>query len=194
MARLIGELIGVYRGRPAVILGGGPSLLSDLERVPGDALRIGVNDHAGHVTRVDYSVFLDKPSLSFYALLPKDAPTISFYDVADYRLTRTVPDYGFTAGTATWVAQLLGCDPVILAGFDCHQNKQTNPYCWVPDDAERLEVLRMSLIVNKTRLRDIQNAWHRVQDGCWRPDRIFSVSGPLKDNVFPAWAPAEGSA
>lgn len=113
-----GELVLREAGKTAAILGGGPSLPADLEKVPADALLISVNQHGLMLTECDYTVYLDDhvgPVVSEF-----ESIRISmFRDWTDFRLIHFV-NPGSSSILAAWVAYMLGCCPIILCGMDCY--------------------------------------------------------------------------
>lgn len=116
----ITELRGAHAGRPAAILGGGPSLPDDVARLPRDAVMISVNQHGVLLAPCDYIIYLDERVGN---LLPPGAAGVRVSphgDVADYS-TQGLWDNGFTASAAAALALLLGCRPVILCGMDLYQ-------------------------------------------------------------------------
>ena len=64
---------GRHRGQCIAVLGGGPTLLRDLRRVPFDAVLIGVNQHA-LLLNLDYVVFQDREI--YPVLADADAPLV----------------------------------------------------------------------------------------------------------------------
>ncbi|KAA0266408.1 MAG: hypothetical protein EDM79_15685, partial [Chloroflexi bacterium] len=77
-----------HKGRAAAILGGGPSLVEDLKRVPQDALLIAVNYHglyhtpASHGRDPDYMIYNDVPSTN----------PLMEQAVAEHRVTLVSPE------------------------------------------------------------------------------------------------------
>lgn len=135
--RTLAALIDTYRGKPILVIGGGPSVLPDLMQLAEEgfapACVISANEHGTKqpffVT--DYIVNADK-----IHCMAKDAsgvpismrdylaqfglPTINRHSFADYRLA----DWTFSGNsglTATVVAAALGGDPVVVTGIDCWQ-------------------------------------------------------------------------
>lgn len=129
--RKLSTMKDLYKGKTAAILGGGPSLVDDLARVPQDALLIGVNYHGlyhtpnTHGRNPDFMVYNDVPStnpLMEKAVEEHAVPLVSPEPTSD--ILFDVPNVWtgfFSSNTATWFALWLGCDPVILCGMDCYQ-------------------------------------------------------------------------
>jgi hypothetical protein len=115
-----------YQGVPAAILGGGPSLVEDIQRLPKGCIMIAVNYHAFyHCERVDYMVYNDTPNtnpLQELAVKEHRAVHVSPEPTSDIEFD--VPNIWtgfFSSNTASWFALWMGCEPVILCGMDCYQ-------------------------------------------------------------------------
>ena len=172
----VDELFEKYKGRPAAVLGGGPSLPEDLKRLPDDCLLIAVNDHALHFCEPDYLVFMDIPDPDklpelYYALHTYEGIKVSpQMDLTDVNV-RTVKywDGGFTSTFATWFGLYLGCDPLLLCGMDCYQGEVK--YCH-PRPNFHHPVFDFPL---ENHLR----AWRLCFKHLERASSIRAVSGPL---------------
>jgi hypothetical protein len=128
------ELIHKHVGRPAVVCGGGESLPAQLKRCPQDAVYISANQHGciahldGHLARLpDYVMVVDgiegktwpRPDGSTYTLRHFGVPIISPRPAGDYWLfEQCMPGSGLMAA---WMAWVMGCAPIVLAGIDCYQ-------------------------------------------------------------------------
>lgn len=123
------DLKQTHPGRPAVIVGGGPSVADHLDEWPDNAIVIGVKEHATLAgIRQDYLVSYDNiwtvdrynPLKPLIEALPEDKrpKLISRFPWADYQLTNffNKPNSGLVA---TWCAHIMGCYPIILTGMDC---------------------------------------------------------------------------
>lgn len=118
------ELENFYRGRPAAVLGGGPSLPDDLKRIPKDALLIAVNYHAFKLVQADYMVYndhLDSDPRLEEAVKNTTAVRVSAGETSDIEFDVDVWTGFYSSNTAAWFALWMGCDPVILCGMDCYQ-------------------------------------------------------------------------
>jgi hypothetical protein len=171
------DLISKYQKRPAAILGGGPSLPADMERLPPGTVLFSVNQHALQLCQPDFLVFMDKPGDipelaaalgSFRGLKVSQNPAFSDVDLtgADYW------DGGFSSTLATWLACFLGCDPVLLCGMDCYQGERKYFYPHTLDHP----------CVNYP-LEAHVRAWRPALEKCPHAERIRAMSGPL-DEVF----------
>lgn len=177
----LAELRNTYRGRPAAILGGGPSLPSDYERLPPDSVIIAVNEHPYYagVHDPDFLVFMDDPIHN--PLLWGVVKELS----GGLRVTHSLKytdvhmggvDYWNGPGSgivACWLGLWLGCDPVLLCGMDLYQGPVK--YC------HRDELYKNRPVYNIT-LEEHLNRWkagfRRNVQGI---ERVRAMSGPLGD-------------
>lgn len=158
-------LFNIHEGRPAVILGGGPSALDDLKKAPSDAVIFGINHHATQFIDCDYIVFNDQSM----AKLVKDFKGIklSIHEhLSEYDL-RMGPKLGNSSSQACWAAWLMGCDPIILAGMDCYTGEKM--YCHSYEEYELPKIWP---------LQNHINSWKVTKDACPGVD-FFAISGPL---------------
>jgi len=130
---LMSNLQDKYSGRPAAVLGGGPSLPSDMKRLPARCLLIAVNYHALHLCHPDFMVYNDQPESDPELLeAVKKTKAIKVSSDLSTNIEFDVPVWtGFySSNTAAWFALWLGCDPVILCGMDCYvgEVKYFHPY------------------------------------------------------------------
>jgi len=171
----IQDLKEKFAGRPAAVLGGGPSLPGDLKRLPKDAILISVNNHALYFCEPDYLVFMDIPNPQEFPELAQAVERFDGFRVSQTPLSdiyvKSVKywDGGFSSTLATWFALYIGCDPVILCGMDCYQGevKYAHPR---PDFYH--PALDAPLINHL-------NAWKPALENCPHPERIKAMSGPL---------------
>ena len=115
------------RGRPAAVLGGGPSLPEDLKRVPKDALLIAVNYHALKLVDAPFMVYNDEPTTDPRLLAAVESfkgMRVSPNPTSDIEFNVPVWTGFFSSNTAAWFALWMGCDPVILCGMDCYQGER----------------------------------------------------------------------
>jgi hypothetical protein len=127
MQRVISELFETYRGKPALVIGGGPSVLVDLPTLPVDfrpSLVLSANEHGTKQDRfaVDFIVNCDKihcmrhePMEPF--LRQFGVSIINRWSWADVRLE----DWTFSGNSGTTsvaVAAALGCSPIVVTGID----------------------------------------------------------------------------
>lgn len=168
-----------YVGRTAAVLGGGPSLPGDMERLPNGCLLIAVNHHARLLCQPDYMVYNDTPDtdpLLKEAVKAKDVTLVSPDPTSDIKFDTDVWTGFYSSNTAAWFALWMGCDPVILCGMDCYQgdNKYFHDYSHdVPSFHYPLD--------------DHLRPW--IEDGHRRlphVERLRVMSGPLA-RVFPLY-------
>lgn len=120
-----------YAGQPAAVLGGGPSLVEDLKRLPPGCVLIAVNHHALLFCKAEFMVYNDQPTGDLAAAVRAgQAIRVSPEPTSDIQFDVPVWTGFYSSNTATWFALWLGCDPVLLCGMDCYQGevKYCHPY------------------------------------------------------------------
>lgn len=121
------EYHNVYAGKPAAVLGGGPSLPGDLARLPANCLLIAVNEHAFHICKPEFMVYNDQPDSSpglLEAVRQAKAVRVSPDPSSDILFDVPVWTGFYSSNTAAWFAGWMGCDPILLCGMDCYQGDQ----------------------------------------------------------------------
>jgi hypothetical protein len=96
-------------------MGGGESLPAQLSRCPGrdSAVYLSANEHGAKLVGCDYIVALDKIADK---IRPFGIPIVTRHLYGDYRILKApMPDSG---NAAAWIARLLGCRPIYIAGVD----------------------------------------------------------------------------
>lgn len=184
---LLSELKDKFWGRAAAVLGGGPSLPSDIEQLPPGCLLIAVNYHAFYYCKPHFMVYNDPPEtnpLQEYAVKQHKAIHVSPDPTSDVIFdVESVWTGHFSSNTATWFALWLGCDPVILCGMDCYQG----PVKHCPPSTYSSPLFDMPL--------DFYiRPW--VEDGMRvlpHVERVKVMSGPLTD-IFGAYLESNASA
>ena len=137
MANLMSSYRNKYSGRPAAVLGGGPSLPEDIRKLPKGCLMIAVNYHYQAMTGLDpdFMVFNDHledlPILSAWVLKTKAVLVSPDREISDIEYDVPVWTGFYSSNTAAWLALWMGCDPVILCGMDCYQGDEV--YCHPTD-------------------------------------------------------------
>lgn len=161
----LSELKGRHRGQRIAVLGGGPTLLSDLRLVPHDAVLIGVNQHC-LLLNLDYVVFQDR---EIYPVLAEgDAPLCTHHRDLAHIHTGIIPDFGLSGGTAVWMADYLGADEILVAGMDSYTGERRY---WHSPPGQRSPQLGQNPV----------DVWVRVRDYLARPGIVRAVSGPLTE-------------
>lgn len=170
------DLEGYAEGDPALILGGGPSLPEQFKRAP-DGVRISVNQHGLILTECDAVVMLDRKPYKHCRQF--DVPIFSpRRDFSDVQLTACwiAPN---SAMTAVWVADFLGCSPIILLGIDCYADGRT--YFW---DEQRYSAGAGACV------RDHVESWRKVKKNVLGHYKVRVMGGPLQE-LFPLYRPGE---
>jgi hypothetical protein len=124
--RTVRDLVHAHVGKPAVVMGGGPSLPAAIERSPEGAIFLSANEHGcrffensspGQTTKnvVCLIVALDQIE---HKVSRFGVPIVSRHMYADYRLV--TPPAKSSGVAAAYIARLMGCAPILLAGMDCY--------------------------------------------------------------------------
>jgi hypothetical protein len=180
MMEKMSEYRNRFAGRPAAVLGGGPSLPGDLQRLPANCILIEVNFHARHFCKPDFMVYNDHPEqdpLLMDGVLNTTAIRVSPEPTSDVLFDVPVWTGFFSSNTAAWFALWCGCDPVLLCGMDCYQGpvKYCHPF---PKVSPFLDYP----------LDFYTRPW--IEEGLHllpHPERVRAVSGPL-GNIFGVYA------
>jgi uncharacterized Rossmann fold enzyme len=123
-----------YAGQPAAVLGGGPSLQADMEKLPDGCHLIAVNYHAIYFCYPGWMVYNDHPESDPLLMQAIQAHAgivlVSPDPTSDVLFDVPVWTGFYSSNTAAWFALWMGCDPVILCGMDCYQGevKYCHPY------------------------------------------------------------------
>lgn len=120
------ELILKHKGKRFVVMGGGPSLAADLERIGPADVYISTNGHGVGLRKPDYLLAIDhthtgrQVPMGQHLRALSDAPIISPHGFADYRLGfyPECPRFVLSGLVATWAAFAMGAKVVTLAGMD----------------------------------------------------------------------------
>lgn len=178
--KLLSNLRDTYTGRPAAVLGGGPSLPEDLKRVPNDAVLIAVNYHAFYYCEPEFMVYNDTPEtnpLQVKAVREHKAIHVSPEPTSDVLFDVDVWTGFFSSNTAAWFSLWLGCDPVILCGMDCYQGQQK--HCAPSTYHSPMFDMPLDFYVRPW-AEDCRNSVPH-------PERLRAMSGPLV-SLFGAYA------
>jgi hypothetical protein len=158
-----------HRGQCIAVLGGGPSLLRDLKRVPFDAVLIGVNQHT-LLMNLDYVVFQDRET--YPVVVDSDAPLCTHHRDLAHIYTGIVPDFGLSGGTAVWMADYLGADEIIIAGMDFYTGDRAY---WHSNVGTKHPFIG----------NNCGDVWKRVHDYMARPGIVRVCSGPMTEIFKP---------
>lgn len=131
VGRLVSDLYNLFPGRPAIVVGGGPSApdqTAQLAPIHRGMVVISANAHAAKLgLRPDFIVCKDHRHTETKELMEhtlrnegRGAPIVARHYWADYRLPRW-PIQGNSGLMALGFAALLGCEPIFPVGFDCYQ-------------------------------------------------------------------------
>ena len=180
------SLCDSFTGRPAAVLGGGPSLPADMQKLPPDCILIAVNYHAFHICEPKYIVYNDHPQhdprLAEFVFEPK-AIRVSPEPTSDVIFDVDVWTGFYSANAAAWFALWMGCEPVILCGMDLYQGDKL--YCH-PYDGPDVPCFHYPLEHHiRPWIEEGRNLLPHVE-------RLRAMSGPLV-NVFGQFRNGSGS-
>lgn len=127
MRRLMSDYKDLYQGKPAAILGGGPSLPEDMKKLPTGTILIAVNYHAQKICDPDFMVYNDDPEtdpILLDAVEKFEGIKVSSHKSSDIVFNVNVWTGFYSSNTAAWFALYMGCNPVILCGHDLYQGER----------------------------------------------------------------------
>ena len=132
----VSKLFDTLNGRPAVVIGGGPSSPDDLKMIPNDCFKIGVNHHCKGLVEPDLIVALDgwQSVGSGYGLVGKkgnlmhmmpNCPIVGQNESMAYSIFedgKPLVKRGINKScyAAVEIALSMGAGVVYLAGIDCY--------------------------------------------------------------------------
>lgn len=119
------ELLLKHKGKHFVVMGGGSSLATDMERIERADVVISTNGHGCDLRRPDYLLAIDHTHTTRQVPMGKhlrelsDAPIIAPHGFADYRMGHwpQAPRFILSGLVATWAAFAMGAKSVTLAGM-----------------------------------------------------------------------------
>lgn len=190
MQELVTALFNRWEGKPALVIGGGPSVLKDLPRlnlVPD--LVISANEHGMRQDRFKVDLITNVDKIHCLAKIPMEqhlrpfgVPIVNRHSWADYRL----PDWtmaGNTGMQAIALAALLGANPVIVVGID-----MSGPNYFHDKGAKAPKGLNQKIRRGGARARQRMSVNPLIQ--FVKGARIRPMSGPLTQ-WFPVYDPTE---
>jgi hypothetical protein len=122
----VSALSDAYRGRPAVVMGGAPSMPGAVDKCPADAVYISANQHGAMLRKCDFIVYVDRlhqvTGIPMRLMLQRYGyPIVGMQEGADYVLPWRYD--GNSGLQAILFACLLGCSPVIATGIEMFKGK-----------------------------------------------------------------------
>jgi hypothetical protein len=115
-----------YAGRPAVVMGGAPSMPAAVAQCPADAVYISANQHGAMLRKCDFVVCVDQRhqvlGIPMRLMLQRYGyPIVGMHEGCDYVMPWR---YDGNSGLhAILFACLLGCSPVIATGIEMFKGK-----------------------------------------------------------------------
>jgi protein-tyrosine-phosphatase len=127
------DLILRHKGKRICVMGGAPSLASDIDGLDAD-IWISANDHGALLREVDYIVAMDvKHQRKHKEMMPylkslSDAPVIGPQREKDIQLPfwPGSPKKTLSGLVGAWLAYVMGARVVILAGMDAYSGKASS--------------------------------------------------------------------
>jgi hypothetical protein len=165
-----------HKGSTCAILGGGPSLVEDIQNLPEVNKLFGVNQHT-MILNLDYLVFIDTKlwahvktcNTTFITrILPEDTDDKEFIQV------RQMQNHNYSGAMAIWAADKMGFDKVYCCGMDQYDNAD-KLWWWQGPQLENEEIRKQRARVVDTEpmikfLKSLRN-----------PQKVFFMSGRLKE-------------
>ena len=176
MVEYIEGMKDLHRYKTCAILGGGPSLVKDIQNLPDDDMLFGVNQHS-MILNLDYLVFVDTKLWPYVQdcdttfitrILPENIEDKKFIQV------RQMQNHNYSGALAIWVADKMGFDKVYCCGMDQYANSE-QLWWWQGPQLENEEIRRQRARVVDAEpmigfLKSLRN-----------PQKVFFMSGRLKE-------------
>jgi hypothetical protein len=188
---IVSRLFDRWAGKPILVLGGGPSVRTDLPQLAiTPACVISANDHGAKQSRFPVEIFVNCDRMHCMLKVPMEkflrpfgGLIVNRFSWADYRLAEWT-FLGNSGLTAVAVAAALGGNPVIVTGIDMW--KQGRVY-FHDEEPGKIPRNRRNVRPSVTRrdmnqLRELK----RETEGA----NIRPMSGPMTE-VFPEYDPEE---
>ena len=176
MVEHIEGMKNLHRYKTCAILGGGPSLVKDIQNLPNVDILFGVNQHS-MILNLDYLVFVDTKLWPYVQdcdttfitrILPENIEDKKFIQV------RQMQNHNYSGALAIWVADKMGFDKVYCCGMDQYDNSE-QLWWWQGPQLENEEIRRQRARVVDAEpmigfLKSLRN-----------PQKVFFMSGRLKE-------------
>lgn len=172
----ISEFKDFHIGQTCAVLGGGVTLPEDLRVIPQVDVLMGVNQHS-LILPLDYVVFVDRHMANYveqYRDIFKISTLNKWSNRSDFIHCGECPPIGFSGAVAIWCADQMGFEKILICGMDQYQNRDGREYWWQGPQSEPFEAKHKSA-------RDDLSRWKEFLLGLQHPERIFFVSGRLKE-------------
>lgn len=166
----------LHAGETCAVLGGGVSLPADLRMIPQVDRLIGVNQHA-LILPLDYLVFSDRDVYEFiqeYRDILKITNLNKWHDRSDFIHAGECPAIGFSGAKAIWCADKMGFEKIYVCGMDQYQDYGGREYWWQGPQSWPFKAKHHSA-------RDSLNRWGEFISSLDHPERVYFVSGRLKE-------------
>jgi len=165
-----------HKHSTCAILGGGPSLPTDMQELPDVDIVFGVNQHS-LIAPLDYLVYIDgklwpyikhKQTTFITRILPEDTEDKQFIQV------RQMQTHNYSGALAIWVADKMGFDKVYCCGMDQY-DESDRLWWWQGPQLENEEIRRQ-----RARIVDAE-PMVKFLKSLRNPQKVFFMSGRLKE-------------
>ena len=175
----VGDQKDRFKGRPAVILGAGPSLPAQIKHIPENAVKISINERPPLLIDCDYVVFYDFNTIPLVGEI--NAKKISpFNGYSEFWIDSDVWFNGWSGSAAVWFACYAGCKPVILMGMDLYQGEKEY---FTDENPGKFQSSGGTVPLEKHLA-----AWKDALTRCPNAHVIKAIDGPLVE-IFGKWNP-----
>lgn len=163
------DLHGIHYARPAVVVGGGPLTLAELDMLPDNAIIVSVNGHCACQLVPHFVVYCDAIGADLLSGCP-GVHVSPFPHLTDVVLDERTPHDWWSTSGAVSLADWLGCGEIYLAGFDCYTRGGGIYASGLPARVLSVETLREKWTP----------VYHRYGD------KLSPIGGPLLE-LFLSW-------
>lgn len=165
-----------HRHSTCAVLGGGPSLITDMQELPKVDKLFGVNQHT-MILNLDYLVFIDTKlwahvkmcNTTFITrILPDNLEDKEFIQV------RQMQTHNYSGAMAIWAADKMGFDKIYCCGMDQYDNPD-KLWWWQGPQLENDEI-------RKQRARVVDSEpMIKFLKSLRNPQNVYFMSGRLKE-------------
>jgi hypothetical protein len=198
----ITSMHNIHAGRPAAILGGGPSLPADIKKIPSSAATFGCNDHALHIGILPwYLVINDDPACKphlLQAMLEFKGKVIKPNDIKAEPANKPRQLQAVRQFKGTVISPNIQHTDIDLSGVDYWHDLTSMTACWIAEymGCAPIYLCGMDLyqgaakychdkddgiakaIYDRTLEQHLAH-WRKAFTHLQHPEQLIAVSGPL---------------